>query len=105
MAACIAATAGIGVDCRDLSWSLLRRSSGVWLKGCGECLGDRPRGDLVRWVPKVAPLLWFSELWPIEAGESGLFGALNGPEWVGVMALVEAAMRGRSGRLWCWERV
>lgn len=41
---------------------------------------------MVRWVPKVAPEVLLRE------GVFGRFGALNGPECVGVKALVEAAI-------------
>lgn len=54
------------------------------MSGCGERLGERPRGDFVRWVPKVAPAC--------ELGVADLFGTGKGPVWVGVMARVDAAM-------------
>lgn len=66
------------------------------VSGCGECLGDRPRGDFVRCAPKVAPEFEFRECTLVfaakEPGVLGLFGAVKGPVWVGVMARVEAAM-------------
>lgn len=57
--------------------------------GWGECLGESPRGELVKWVPNVgAP--W--ELRAALPGVVGPFGAAKGPVWVGVIALVVAAM-------------
>jgi hypothetical protein len=59
------------------------------LTGCGEWRGERPRGELVRCVPKVGALC---ELRAAAPGVVGPFGAANGPECVGVIARVVAAM-------------
>lgn len=56
------------------------------MSGWGDGRGERPRGDFVRWVPKVAPPL------ELRAGVVGPFGAANGPVGVGVIARVEAAI-------------
>lgn len=88
---CSAATAGLGVVCLAV-WSRYRRSSAMAaapVSGAGESRGERPRGDLVRWVPKVAPP-W--ALRAVEPGVVGLFGGAKGPVCVGVMARVDAAM-------------
>jgi hypothetical protein len=58
------------------------------VSGWGESLGERPRGDLVRWLPKVAPA-W-------ELGVVALLGAGNGPVCVGVIARADAAMGWRA---------
>ena len=58
------------------------------MSGWGERLGERPRGDLVRWVPNVAPAC--------ELGVLALLGAGKGPVCVGVMARVDAAMGWRA---------
>jgi hypothetical protein len=57
--------------------------------GWGECRGERPRGELVRCVPNVAPPC---ELRAFEPGVVGPFGVAKGPVWVGVIALVVAAI-------------
>lgn len=67
--------------------------SSTLANGCGESRGERFRGDLVRCVPKVAPVL-------LREGVLGRFGALKGPEWVGVRALVEAAMMREDEESW-----
>ena len=88
---------GLGEAPRD-DCSRRRRSSATpdaAVGGCGECLGERPCGDFVRWVPKLAALC---EGRVVEPGVLGPFGAENGPVWVGVMARVEAAMR------WSWGK-
>lgn len=59
------------------------------MSGAGESRGERPRGDLVRWVPKVAPPWAFRA---VEPGVVGRFGGAKGPVWVGVIARVDAAM-------------
>ena len=60
------------------------------MRGAGDSLGDNPRGDLTRCVPKVAPLLLL--LREAEPGVLGLLGAEKGPFRVGVIARVVAAM-------------
>jgi hypothetical protein len=90
---CSTETAGLGLVCRD-GGSRKRRSSAraaAPVSAWGESWGDRPRGDFVRWVPKVAPPC---ELRAAEPGVLGPFGALNGFVGVGVSARVEAAMMG-----------
>jgi hypothetical protein len=59
------------------------------VSGWGERLGERPRGDFVRWVPKLAAACVL--------GVTDLFGTGKGPVWVGVMARVDAAMSGGDG--------
>lgn len=88
------ACAGLGLDPRS-SWCCRLRSSSRATapdSGCGDCLGERPRGDLVRWVPKVAP--------ECELGVDVLFGTEKGPVGVGVMARADAAMGDGEG----WDR-
>ena len=58
------------------------------VRGAGDSLGDRPRGDFTRWVPNVAPPL----LREAEPGVLGLLGAPYGPFSVGVIARLVAAM-------------
>lgn len=85
------AVAGFGLACLDVLWRYWRSSDNdiAPATGWGECRGERPRGELVKWVPNVgAPC----ELRPALPGVVGPFGAAKGPVWVGVMALVVAAM-------------
>lgn len=86
---CTTASAGFGLICREMSCCRRRSSSSAAapVSGWGECRGESPRGDLVRWEPKVALVCEFCE------GVFARLGAGKGPECVGVMARVEAAMR------------
>lgn len=94
---CRTEAAGLGLVWRD-EGSRKRRSSARApgpARAWGESWGDRPRGDFVRWVPKVAPPC---ELRAAEPGVLGPLTALNGFVGVGVSARVEAAMVGWSDR-------
>lgn len=94
---CRTEAAGLGLVWRD-EGSRKRRSSARApgpARACGESWGDRPRGDFVRWVPKVAPPC---ELRAAEPGVLGPLTALNGFVGVGVSARVEAAMVGWGDR-------
>jgi len=48
-------------------------SEAIPATGCGEWRGDRPRGELVRWVPNVAPFR------AVDPGVVGRLGAVKGP--------------------------
>lgn len=83
----MAAEVGFGLVWRGSSCCRRRSSSRAAAPASG--WGERPRGERVRWVPKVG---W-------ELGVPGRLEAGKGPEWVGVRARVDAAMRTEGGRV------
>ena len=84
-------TAGWGLACLGVLCRYCRSSDNGMapVTGWGECRGESPRGELVRCIPKVAPPC---ELRAVDPGVVGPFGAAKGPVWVGVIALVVAAI-------------
>lgn len=90
--------AGFGLACLDVLFRYCRSSDSDIAPGTGwgESRGESPRGELVKCVPKVAPPCEFRAVAP---GVVGPFGAAKGPVWVGVMALVVAAITEALGGL------